>query len=125
MQYPVLDLLGTSLIPELCPDIPAGPARHEHLVLILITAIRAFPDQLPCLIFPDDDLSVIAAAFTEIALRVQLRVHNILIDKLHHRQDRRNIVLHIRHLNITDRTARRQLLEVRLELQLLKCINLL
>ena len=87
MQYPVLDLLGTSLIPELCPDIPAGPACHEHLVLILITAIRAFPDQLPGLILPDNDLSVIAAAFTEIALRVQLRVHNILIDKLHHRQD--------------------------------------
>ena len=32
--------------PELCPDIPAGPAGDIHLIFILIPAIGAFPYQL-------------------------------------------------------------------------------
>ena len=45
MQYPLLDLLCTALIPELGSDIAAGPSRHIHFILIRIPAIGTFPDQ--------------------------------------------------------------------------------
>ena len=50
---------------------------------------------------------------------------HIVIDELHHRQHGRNIILHIRHFDIADSAARGQLLEIRLELQLLKGVDLL
>ena len=46
MKYTFLDLLCTSLIPELCSNITAGTACDTHLVLITVTAVWAFPDQL-------------------------------------------------------------------------------
>lgn len=44
MQYPVTDLLGTSLVPELGSNVTAGTACHRHLVLITVSAVRALPD---------------------------------------------------------------------------------
>ena len=107
MQHALLNLLGTSLIPELSSDISAGTTRNAHLILIPIAAIRAFPDQLAAsLFFHDLNLSVITTALTVIALGVQLRVHDIIIDVFHDRQYRLDIVLHIRNLNITDCSTR-------------------
>ena len=60
MQYPLPDLLGPALIPELGPDVPAGPAGHIHLVLIRIAALGALPDELAVL-FRNLDLAVPAA----------------------------------------------------------------
>ena len=83
MQHPVLDLLGPALVPELRTDITASPARYKHLVLIHIAAVRTFPLKLPGLVLLDQDLAVITAAFTVIALRIQLCVHDIVVNKLH------------------------------------------
>ena len=68
MQHPLLDLLRASLIPELCPDITAGPSRHIHLILIRIAAVRAFPDKFAMCIRNDLNLSVIIAYLTVVAL---------------------------------------------------------
>ena len=112
MLNTVTYLLRPSLIPELRPDVPAGTTRNGHLGLIVIATIRAFPGQFPAVIRHDPDLTVIAAAFTVIALGVQLCIHDVLIDELHDRQDCRNILLHVRHFHVADRTARRKLLEL-------------
>ena len=54
------------------------------MVLILISAVGALPDKLSGLILLDCHFSVIAAAFAVIALRIQLRIHDIIVNKLHH-----------------------------------------
>ena len=41
MQDPVLDLLGTALVPILGTDVTAGAAGHIHLVLIGVAAVGA------------------------------------------------------------------------------------
>ena len=105
MEHPVPDLLGPPLVPELSPDIAAGPSRHKHLILVSVPAVGAFPDQFSALVLFDQDLAVISAAFTEIALCIQLGIHNIVIDEFHDRQHRRNVVLHIGHFHIADGAA--------------------
>ena len=61
MKNSVLDLLGTSLIPELRADITAGSSGYEQLRLVMVAAVRALPDQLAGLVFLDLDLTIIAA----------------------------------------------------------------
>ena len=112
MQHPIADLLGTSLIPELGSDVAAGTACDKELVLVAVAAVRALPHQLASLILNNLDLAVIATLLTEITLGVQLRVHNVIVDKLHYRENCRNISLHIRHLDVADRTARGELLDI-------------
>ena len=125
MQHPISDLLGTSLVPELGSDVAAGTACDKELVLVAVAAVRALPHQLASLILNNLDLAVIATLLTEITLGVQLRIHNIIVDKLHHRENCRNISLHIRHLDVADRTARGKLLELCLKFQLTERVNLL
>ena len=91
----------------------------------MVSAVRALPDQLTGLILDDLDLAIVTTTLTVIALRVQLRIHDIVIDELHHGQNSRNVVLHVRNLNVADCATRRQLLELGLELQLAECIDLL
>ena len=82
MQYPVFNLLGPSLIPELGSDISAGSSRYKELILIPVATVRALPYQLSGLVLDDLNLSVIAADFTEITLGIQLCIHDILINVL-------------------------------------------
>ena len=82
MQYPVLNLLGPSLIPELRSDISAGSSRYKELILIPVATVRAFPYQLSGFVLDDLNLSVITADFTEITLGIQLCIHDILINVL-------------------------------------------
>ena len=83
MQYPVTDLLGASLVPELGADVAAGAAGNCQLVLVAVAAVGALPDQLAGFVLHDLNLAVKAAALTVIALGVQLCVHDIIIDELH------------------------------------------
>ena len=46
MENSFLDLLGSSLIPELRSDVSAGSSCNVHFVLVSIAAVRTFPDQL-------------------------------------------------------------------------------
>ena len=106
MQNALLDFLCTALVPELGSDITAGTAGNIHCVLIGISAARAFPDQLFVFIFNDLDLSVITAFLAVVALGIELCVHDRILDMLHDCKDCRNVVLHVRNLNIGNCTAR-------------------
>ena len=56
MQDPVLDLLGTTLVPILGANVAAGTAGHIHLVLIGIAAVGADPNQLTIFVFYNQSL---------------------------------------------------------------------
>ena len=81
MQYSFLDLLSSALVPILCADITTGTASNVHLVLVSVVAVRAIPNELSVL-FNDLYLSVISANLAIIALCVELRVDDVIIDKL-------------------------------------------
>ena len=55
VQHPILDLLGTALVPELGADITAGAAGNIQLVLVTVAALGALPHQL-AVILNDLDL---------------------------------------------------------------------
>ena len=111
MQHSVLDLLGTTLVPELRADVAAGTAGNIHLALIGIAAVGADPNELTVL-FLDLDLAVEAAFLAVVTLCVQLRVHDVVVNKLHHFQNCVYVLLQIGNFHIADGTARGELLEV-------------
>ena len=124
MHHALFDLLRSALIPELGSDIAAGSSRDIHRILIAVSAVRAFPYELAVLVGHDLDLSVITAFLAVIALGIQLSVHDVVIDELHHIEYRRNIILHIRNFHIAYRATRGKRLELRLEFQLGKRVDL-
>ena len=84
----------------------------------------ADPNQLAVNIL-DFDLAVKAAFLAVVTLGVQLGVHDVIVDELHHFQHRVDIVLHVGNFHIADGTAGGELLEIRLKLQLGESIDLL
>ncbi len=124
MQHSVLDLGSSALVPELGADVAAGAAGDVQLVLVAVVALGAFPDQLAVL-GHDLDLAVVAADLAVVTLGVQLGVHDVLVDELHDLDNGLEVVLHVGHLHIADGTARGELLEVALELQLREGVDLL
>ena len=125
MQNPILDLLSTSLVPELGADVAAGTAGDVHLGLVGVAALRADPDELAVRVFLDLDLAVEAADLTVIRLRVEFGVHDVVIDELHDLQHGVEVLLHIRDLDIADRAAGGERLELRLKGQLIKGVDML
>ena len=107
MQNSFFNFLCSALIPELRADVSAGSAGNIHFILIGIAAIRAFPNQLAVVILAYFDLAVIPANLAVITLCVKLGVHYIIVNKLHNRNYRVKIILHIRHFNIRNCTAGR------------------
>ena len=117
VQNPILDLLGASLVPELGADVAAGSSGHVHLVLVGVAALGADPYQLAVVLL-DLDLAVIAADLAVVGLGVQLGVDDVVVNELHHLQHGLKVVLHIGDLDVADRAAGREVLELRLELEL-------
>ena len=68
---------------------------------------------------------MIVACLTVITPRIQLRIHDIVINIFHDGKHRIQIMFHVGYFNITDGAARRQLLELRLKLQLFKGVDVL
>ena len=85
MEHALFDLLRSTLIPILGTDIAAGTACHVHLGLVGVAAVRAFPDQL-AVILNDLDLAVKAALLALIGFGIQLGIHDIVVNELHHLQ---------------------------------------
>ena len=125
MQHALLDLLRAALVPELGADVAAGTAGDVELRLVGVAALRALPDELAALVLDDLDLAVEAAHLAVVALGVELGVHDVVVDELHDREDRRQVVLHVRHLDVGDRASGRELLELRLERELGERVDLL
>ena len=117
MQNSFFNFLCSALIPELRADVSAGSAGNIHFILIGIAAIRAFPNQLAVVILAYFDLAVIPASLAVIALCIKLGVHYIIVNKLHNRNNRVDIVLQIRYFHVADRAARGKLLELGFEFQ--------
>ena len=124
MQNPVPDLLRPALIPELGADIAAGPAGHVHLVLIRVAALGALPDELAVFLY-DLDLTVPAAHLAVVALGVELGIDDVVVDELHYLQYCFQVVLHVGHFHVADGAAGGEVLELSLELELVKGIDLL
>ena len=124
MQHSVLDLGSSALVPELGADVAAGAAGDVQFVLVAVVALGAFPDQLAVLRH-DLYLAVVAADLAVVTLGVQFGVHDVLVDELHDLDNGLEVVLHVGHLHIADGTARGELLEVALELQLREGVDLL
>ena len=82
MKHALANLLRAALIPELRTNVAAGSAGNIHLVLVAISAVRAFPNELSA-IFDNLNFAVIAADLTVIALCVQFGIHDIVIYKPH------------------------------------------
>lgn len=123
MKHSFFYFLSSALIPELRSDIAAGTSCNVHLRLILIAAVGATPHKLAVLL---DYLyfSVIAAHLAIIRLCIKLGVHNIVVDKLHYLKYRRDVLLHIGHLDIRNSAARRELLEFGFKLKFTECVYL-
>ena len=119
VKNPVSNFLRSALIPELRADISAGAAGNIHFALVLIAAVGAAPFKLS-VFFNDLDLAVISAYLAVVALCVKLSIHNVVIYILHNRKYGRNIILHIRNLNIADGSAGRKLLELSFKFKLLE-----
>ena len=113
MQHAVLDLGGAALVPELGADVAAGAAGNVQLVLVTVVALGALPNQLAVLLH-DADLAVVAAHLAVVALGVQLGVHDVLVDELHHLDDSLKVILHVGHFHVAEGTARGQALELAL-----------
>ena len=120
----ILDLLSPSLVPVLGTDVTAGSSGDVHFCLIAVFAVGAFPDELAVLV-GYLDLTVKAAYLTVVALGVELCVHYVIVDELHYSENCIEVVLHIGNLNVGDSTARRESLELSLELQLRERVYLL
>ena len=125
MQHTVGNLRCSALVPVLRADVAAGAPRDMHLRLVAVAALRAFPDQFSCIVLYNPDLSIVAAYITVIALCVELRIKNCVIYVLKYADNCRDIVLHVRYLDIADGTARGELLELCLLRKFCKRINLL
>ena len=83
MQHPITDFLRSALIPELCTDVTTGPPRNRETVLVTVATVWAFPYELSALIFDNLNLTVVAAGLSVITLCIQLRIHDIFINKFH------------------------------------------
>ena len=124
MEDAVANFLRPALIPELGADVATGAAGHIHLVLIGVAALGAAPDEL-AVIFNDLNFTVPAADLTVIALGVQFGVDDVVINEFHDLQHGGDVVLHIRHLYIADGAAGGEVLELGLEFQLVKGVDIL
>ena len=105
MKNSFFDLLSSALIPELCSDVSAGSACYVHLVLIAVSAVGAFPDELAVFVVDNLDLTVVSAYLAVIALGIELSIHDVLIDVLHYGNDSIDVVLKVGYLNVADSAA--------------------
>ena len=82
---------------------PASTSSNIHLVLICIATVRATPTKSAILlIFIDEDFTIITALVAVVRFGVQLCIHDVVVDVLHHFQHSRNVVAEVRGFNVTD-----------------------
>ena len=124
MEHPLLDLLGAALVPELGADVTAGAPGHVELALLTVAALGALPHQL-AVVLHDPDLPVKAAHLAVVALGVQLGVHDVVVDEAHDLEHGLQVLLHVGHLHIADGAAGGEVLELGLEFQLVKGVDIL
>ena len=70
VQYPILYLLCTTLIPELGSYISACTSCYKEVVLISVAAVRTFPYKLAGVVCDNPHFSIIEAFLTEVAFGI-------------------------------------------------------
>jgi len=121
MQHSRADFFGLTDVPEVFAKVTAGTASYVHFSVIFVVASGTFPFAVSV----DNDLSVKSADVTVVTLGVELSVLNVVVDKLNDFSKRGQIVSHIGDLNVGDSAAGGNSLELALETELLKCVDLL
>ena len=71
MQHSFLNLLRPALVPELRADISARTSCNVHLVLVGVSALRAYPDELAVFFFYLN-LTVVTADLTVVTAYIIL-----------------------------------------------------
>lgn len=114
MHHSFFYFLRSALVPELGTDVTARAAGDVKLGLIAVAAVGAFPHELAVVLY-DLNLAVETALLAVVGLGVELCVHYIVVNELHDAEHGLEVVLHIGHLDVRDRAAGRQLLELAFE----------
>lgn len=91
----VANFFGATLVPELGANVAAGTTSNVKIFLVAVAAMRALPHQF-AIIFHDLDLAVEATFLAVVALGVQFRVHDVVVNVLNHTNNGLQVVLHIR-----------------------------
>ena len=117
MHYSISDFLSATGIPPLTTNVAACATRDVHFRLVGVAAVGAFPDEFPIFLL-NLDFSIPAADLAVVGLRIDFSIHDGIVDILNQRDDRLQIVLQIRHFDVADSAAGRELLELGLELEL-------
>ena len=125
MHYPVPDFFSAPDIPPLTTNVAARTTRNIHFRLVGVAAVGALPNQLAAIVVHNLDFLIPAAHLAVVGFRVQLRIHDVVVDVLQHRQYGGNVVREVCHFDVADCSARRELLELRLKSQLIKSIDML
>ena len=123
--YTLGNFLGFPDVPPLFAQVAAGPPHDSHPVPVPVVALGALPGGIAILIRHNLDLAVEAALVAVVALRVELRIHDVVVDELHHAFDGFDVVAQVRDLHVGDLSAAGDRLELGLKLQLVKGVNML
>ena len=108
MQHPLLNLLGTPLVPELGSDISACAAGDRHLALVRISAVRALPNKLIVTVRNYSNFACVATFLTAVTLCVKFRIHYIVVDVAQESHNRWYVAFHIWNFHIEFQICRYQ-----------------
>ena len=100
---------GSPEISEVAPDVSAGSSRDVELGVISAAAVRAVPFH----VLVQLHLAVVAAVLAVVGFRVELRVHDVIVDELDDFHHGFHVAGEARGLHVADRASRRQSLEFR------------
>ena len=125
MDVALFDFLRPALVPIIKTDITAGAPRNVHFVFVGVAAAGTSPNQLSALVLNNLNFLIPTTDLTVVGLGVELGIHDVVIDVLQHSHDRRDVVGKVGNFNVTDGSARRELLELALKLQFGEGVNLL
>ena len=124
MNVSFFNFLGSALVPVVEANVTTSSPGDIHLVLVSISALRTFPNQLAITIINNLNFSVPTTNLAIIALGVQFSVHDVIINKLHNAKNSRNIIGQVCDFNVTNSSTGGQLLESRLKFQLIKGVDM-
>lgn len=104
-----MNFVCTTEISQICSDVSTGSSRDVELGVISAAAVRAVPFHVLVKLH----LAVVAAVLAIVGLRVELGVHDVVIDELDDFHHRSHVAREARRLHVADRASGRQSLEFR------------
>ena len=112
MQYTVSELVHASLVALVFARITANASEDVHFCHICVAALRASPRKFLAGILHEFYHAVIAALMAVISFDIKFCVHNGVVHVLYIGHDSRDVVLHVRQLDVRDGSSGGKLLEL-------------